>query len=159
MELTRIMDIIVSSTPADWHVMDIKKSAAKSHVYTAVYVPIASITIQWDRELNSKYKAPWTVRFEDSEAAAAMAEVFYNGALVFRDLYADVDGARCFLPIPIPRMVNGQPVFAVPIRRAVWIQLLDTLTRGATEFDDYFQQAGFSAVEEPWPVFSNWKPE
>ena len=59
-----------------------------------------SISIAWGITSNPDFKEEWANQFPDPSASSHMVDFFYNGSLVFRDIYVSVDGGRCSLPLP-----------------------------------------------------------
>lgn len=126
----------------------------KSHSDIAVYKPDISITIAWGLDCMETFKAEWVKKWYDSSASSSFVDVFYNNALVYRERYVTVDGARANLPIPRQKLdATKEKVMAltVPRGRRNFIRLLDSFGR-ISSFDEYFGDAGFTIVDdEPWP--------
>lgn len=77
----------------------------------------------WGLKVVEDFKEPWANKFPDAHASSAHVDVFYNNALVYRDIYVLGDGARCYLPLPKTRETPG----AVPEGYARFVRLLDLL--------------------------------
>lgn len=125
-----------------------------SHSNTAVYKPNLSITIAWGLDHSESFKEEWTENFTTPKASSSYLDFFYNNALVFRDVYVTVDGARCRLPVPKLELDGDRKRiigYTVPIRRYRIIRLLDSMEK-ISEFDSYFERAGFTITEDEWPV-------
>src|SRR5262245_27336140 len=138
MTLQEIIDRIVMSQPSDWHVMgghpsyhdrfDQVESGGQtwleleSHRTVAAFKPDASITMAWGLTVNENFQEPWANRFPDSQASSHFVDVFLNGALVYREMYVSVDGARCDLPLPLERH-GGR----VPLKYFAFIALVERL--------------------------------
>jgi hypothetical protein len=166
MTLQELIGRIVMSQPSDWHVMAGHPTyrdelmdnedgdgnhwiSIDSHHSTAAFIPDVSITLAWGLTVNEDFREPWANKFPDTHAASAYADVFYNGALVYRALYVLVDGARCLLPLPDQRLEPG----GVAEAYAQFVNLLDRLT-GHGEFAGYFERAGLARMPgRRWPEF------
>jgi len=72
--------------------------ASQSHV--AAFRKDVSITMAWGMQRSATFVETWATGFPDPNASSDWFDVFYNGALVYRDYYVVVDGARAFLPAP-----------------------------------------------------------
>src|SRR5680860_1730819 len=59
-----------------------------------------SISMAWGISSNPDFKEEWANKFSEHHASSGFVDFFHNGALVFRDIYVSVDGARCRLPLP-----------------------------------------------------------
>jgi hypothetical protein len=165
MTLQELIERIVMSQPGDWHVVaghptyrdELIENEGNgnhwisivSHHTTAAFRPDVSITMAWGLGENKDFREPWANKFPDPHAASAYADVFYNGALVYRTLYVLVDGGRCSLPLPDQRQEPG----GVAEAYAQFVHLLDRLTGGG-EFARYFEGAGLTRMPgRHWPEF------
>jgi hypothetical protein len=122
------------------------------HSMRAAYKPNLGITIAWGLDRTShrpnEFSEPWHQDFPDSGASAHFVDFFYNGDLVHREVYVDVDGGRANLPLPhrdFDSETGDRPTVT-----AYWItrwqyeffKTLDQLER-SSDFDSYLQRAGF----------------
>lgn len=180
MTLRELLNVVLESTPDDWHkitcwgassgpsyrdhpkffeVYEGQKDVlvTRSHPEVAVYIPDVSITMAWGLDSNPDFKEDWANKFPDPTASSHFVDLFYNDALVFRDLYVNVDGARCGLPLPsLKRDKDGKVVAReVPHDKYTFFNLLESIGGSVIEFDQYFRRAGFTLVEENWP---EWLP-
>ncbi len=168
MKLRDLMKIIVDSDPSHWHKIgcwgagsgpsfkdriefstgpgDHWNLETPSHSEVAVYKPDVSITMAWGFEANDDYVAEWTKKFSDEKARSFLVDVFYNNALVFREYLVSVDGARAYLPMP-----DGVDTLTVPVAYNSFVQLIESLSTRSSEYSGYFDRAGFTAVDTPWP--------
>jgi len=125
----------------------------KSHSNVATYKPDVSITIAWGLESLDNFREEWANKFPNPRASSSFIDIFYNGALVFRDIYVEVDGGRARLPLPTIKWDDKQKKITeltVPLRRYRLIGLVDSLDH-VSQYDSYFQQAGFKVVDTEWP--------
>jgi hypothetical protein len=116
-----------------------------SHATVAAYMPDLSITMAWGFPHNNDFHDDWLKRFADSKAHSEFFDIFYNNALVFRDIFVSVDGGRAYLPAPDPATMS------VPTDYVRMIELIDNLSRGRGDYSDYLRRAGMSLSNEPWP--------
>lgn len=124
-----------------------------SHSDIAVYKPNVSITLAYGLQCTDDFKGPWTKKFPNRDASSSYVDVFYNNALVFRDAYVNVDGARARLPLPTTKWDKQKTnikALTVPERLYRFIRLVDSMDH-LSDYDSYFQQAGFTIVDEEWP--------
>ena len=164
MRLDDLMDTILRSAPTDWHAIhgfptyrDTLSGASdgeghhwieiESHHSVATFIPDASITMAWGISVVDDFKEPWANKFPDQHASSALADVFYNGALVYRTFYILVDGAQCKLPLPDSREMPG----GVSESYGRFVHLLNRVD-GNDEFESYFERAGLARMPgRPWP--------
>jgi hypothetical protein len=119
-----------------------------SHSNVAAYIPNPSITLAYGLRWMENFSEPWTRLFPDPTASASFADIFFNGALVFRTEYVTVDGGRTMLPMPPSR---GK--LSIPRSQAQFIELLDRFGK-VSSFDEDFRRAGMSVSDEVWPRFN-----
>jgi hypothetical protein len=159
--LPALIDRIVMSQPSDWNVIGGRPSYSdefhqlqsgnrkwleiRSHYTVAAFMPDVSITLAWGLPVVDDFREPWANTFPNPHASSHFLDVFYNGALVFRALYVNVDGGRASLPLPL-KHYGG----AVPLRYSAFISLLDRLDR-SSQFPSYFERAGLKSVDAEWP--------
>lgn len=132
--------------PEFWELLDGAKNVFKmeSHTNVGSYKPDVSITIAWGLTYLDDFKEPWANKFPDPKASGCYLDIFYNSALIFRVPYVTVDCGRGKLPLP---NITG---LTVPERYNRIIRLLDSLDHNS-DYDSFFQRAGFSIVQEKWP--------
>jgi hypothetical protein len=160
MRLEQLMTQIIASDRSDWHrihcgghgngpsyrqeVIETSNGLeTRQHHMVAVYKADASITMALGLRVMEEYRPDWN-NFPDPNASLHAADIFFNGSLVHRTLYATVDGGRADLPLPTGNTLD------VPADYARLIRLVDALSSvgGSRE---YFQRAGFREVAELWP--------
>lgn len=74
-----------------------------AHEATAVYKPDPTITIAWGLTAMESFSAPWTKKFpahDPIDVWSCYLDIFYCGALVHREMYVELDGGRCSVPLP-----------------------------------------------------------
>jgi hypothetical protein len=168
MDLREVLNTISSSRPADWHHIACWGAfsgpsyrdhisfnevyggqpnvvTVESHSDVAIYIPDVDISIAWGIECNDNYREPWANQFPDPQASSGFVDVFYRNALVYRDVYVLVDGARTHLPSPRGR--DG--ALQVSDKRRRFFKLIDSIER-VSEFDRYFQDVNFAVVDVEW---------
>jgi hypothetical protein len=181
MKLDALMEQVITSSRDDWHKITCWGAntgpaykerltfyetwdtefhgvlEAESHANVAVYLPDASITMAFGLDQNDEFKEEWANKFPDPHASSSYVDIFYNNALVFRDVYVTVDGARAKLPLPKRRLDDAKKkivALEVPRRRHDFIRLVESLEGDVREFDRYFKDAGFVITDDSWPDFS-----
>jgi hypothetical protein len=175
MELEELLETIVTSDREDWHsipcwgadsgpsyrdlftfyeMWDGERGVlkAESHAYAAVYKPDVSITLAFGLRHVENFQEEWANQFPDPHASSSYVDVFYNNALVYRNLYVTVDGGRASLPL-VTRKFEQEKVVALEVPRSYhdFIRLISGLKGSSDMFEDYFARAGIKIVEEPWP--------
>ena len=107
------------------------------------------------RQSRWRGESPWStisrslgpISFQTSTLRQPSADVFYNGALVYRTFYILVDGAQCKLPLPDSREMPG----GVSESYGRFVHLLNRVD-GNNEFESYFERAGLARMPgRPWP--------
>jgi hypothetical protein len=121
--------------------------AIYSHSNVAAYKPDVSITMAWWLKQLDSFKEEWANKFPDSSASSHYLGIFYNDALIFRDVYVTVDGGRAKLPLRDRKWDEKKEIVAlnVPRCRRHLVRLVDSLEY-ASQFDRYFQEAGFTSL-------------
>jgi len=177
MNLTQLMSIVVASQKKDWnHIVcwgngggpsyrdhlrfyerDYKGTPdvlrVDAHPDVAVYLHDVSITLAFGLSWMNEFKEEWTEKFPDRHASSSYADVFYNGALVYRTQYVTVDGGRTNLPLP-PRRDEA----SVPKAYAQFIAMLDSFGK-VSSFYEAFRRAGMVLSDEMWPDFGQERAE
>ena len=169
MTLSELIDTIVSSSKEEWHSMACWGAMSGpsyrdklefyyhyegqpnvlhsvSHGMVASYKPDLSITLAWGLTANDDFKEPWANKFPDPKASSHYADIFFNNALVYRELYVVVDGGRAKLPIP-----EITKELLIPQKYSSFIKLLDNIDTYISDYDRYFAQAGFKTANLEWP--------
>jgi hypothetical protein len=147
MTLQEVIRLVLGSEVRDWHVLEVHSDKEDDHVYRAVFKPNPSISLCWGAG-HHDFEEEWTKKFIGREAATERAEVFFNGSIVFRETYVEVDAGKGILPMP---RISDQ---TVPEARLRFAGLLHDLSgKGGDEwrFGQYVQQAGLKQTGEPWP--------
>jgi hypothetical protein len=179
MRLNELMDKIIGSSRSDWHKITCWGANTgpsyhnaftfydtwqgnegvlqeDSHSNVAVYIPDVSITLAFGLRALADFKEEWANKFPDSHASSSYVDVFYNNALVFRDVYVTVDGGRANLPLPtrkFDKATKSVIALEVPEKRRAFIRLVQSLEGSVRDFDEYFGDAEFKTVNVPWPTF------
>lgn len=112
-----------------------------------------SISIAWGFPHEREFSEPWTSRFSDPRASSDFIDFFYNRTVVFRDIIVSVDGGRCYLPLPDGVPDSKSPdfiVYNVSKEEYSFLRILDSLGDKVSEFDRYFEKAGFNILNIPW---------
>jgi len=117
------------------------------HSSVSVYKPNISITIAAGLTINERFEEPWATGFPDRNASSHFIDVFFNNALVFRDMFISVDGGRACLPLP-----KSKTELFVPKNKVRFVRLIDYIDEGVSDFDSYFSRAGLIETDEEWPV-------
>jgi hypothetical protein len=141
--------------PEFWELIDGDTNVLKvnAHSNVAAYKLDVSITMAWGLKLLDNFKEEWANKFPDPSASSRYLDIFYNNALIFREVYVTVDCGRAKLPLPDRKWDEKKEKIValnVPTRRCRLIKLVDSLEY-ISQFDDYFKRAGFTVVDEDWP--------
>jgi hypothetical protein len=173
MKLNELLNIILDSSPEQWsriscwgygsgpsyrdkiEFYDIFNTdgnvlKVESHNDVCVFREDIDITFAFGIISNPNFIAQWANQFPDPSASSRIIDVFYRGALVFRDVYLSVDGGRCELPVPSYGN-NGELVVSKDYYN--FIKLLHRILNGSINdqnFDSYFSRTGIKIVEEKW---------
>jgi hypothetical protein len=173
MRLYPLLKRIIESSPSDWyklrrcgrgegtsykHRFRRKRTkdgqrilTCESHPSDAVFTRDIAITLAWGMDFGGSYPAPWVRRCPDPIAWTAFVDVFYHGSLVYRDIYAIVDGDRCYLPIP--RSTEDMRVAAA---YAAFIELLGRVSFGPSfapsEYTAYLRRTQLEVAPLLWPA-------
>ena len=114
---------------------------ADSHHSVAVYKPDLFLSLAWGLTQEPDWQEPWVKTFSDPHAKSAFVDVFYCGALVWRDVYVVVDDGRGYLPIPSDR----DDIQTVTFDEDRLMRLLNALD-GPSRYDDLMSIAGFRVM-------------
>ncbi len=128
-----------------------------SHTLRAAFKPDLSLNIAAGLrpEGDERLSFDWA-NFPDPKIRASLVDVFWNGALVYRDQVLTVDGGRAVLPWPHPigtsaldsvsstdwKMRHVQIGNMVTPFELALARLVHGFERGPREFDRYFSQSG-----------------
>ena len=170
MTLDQLLKTIIASSKDQWHAItcwgtgsgpsyrsqfemrdaadDSQKAlvTAGSHRVVASYKPDLSISVAFGLTSNSDFQEEWANIFHNPKASTHHADVFLNGALVYRDSYVLVDGGKAKLPMPKRRML-------VPKGYYYFVRLLDNLGGHASRYESYFNKSDLQVVDAAWPEF------
>jgi hypothetical protein len=158
---SELLSIVASSVEEDWNLIhsDIGSTyiykldfyngleeqknviIVDSHSTIAIYKNDLSITMAWGMKDDVPFTESYLESFSDKNAVRLYLDFFYNGVLVNRLPYIDVDGHRASLPIGLPS--NGK-FYVEKIKNDI-IKLVHNLDHGSAgyQYDDYFKRAGF----------------
>ena len=163
MTLQELIERIKMSSPGDWHKIggfpsyrdkftlhsnaDSRWVEVEPHDVVAVYKPDVSITMAWGLTVHADFQEPWANEFPDRRASSHYVDIFFNSALVFREMYVSVDGGRAYLPLP-----RRAEAHVIPADYARFVCLLNALSFHVSQWDRYFTQAKFTVIDSaPWP--------
>ena len=119
----------------------------EQHQEHASYKPNLSITMAWDRLDNDNFTAPFVKNNPDSNAEGKWVDIFYNDALVFRQLYVSVDGGR--MNLPIPTLNNGQ--WEVSQEHADFMYIINGVVGvSRPDYDSVLARNGIQVTSTPW---------
>jgi len=117
-----------------------------SHHTTAVYRPDIAITISFGMSWQKDFDEPWAKKCPDPHASGYYVDVYYYGALVYRDVYVTVDGGRAKLPIP-----KSRTELIVPQGYHQFIRLINSIQGPPSQYDEYFGRVGLQIGDGKWP--------
>lgn len=121
-----------------------------SHSDICVYKEDIDIAMAYGMTSNEDFNAKWANQFDDPSAHSNIIDIFYRGALVFREYYLVVDGGRCELPIP---SYGGNEELIISKDYCNFIKLFTKISNGLTNddnFDYYFKKTGINILETKW---------
>lgn len=164
MNLADYQKIIINSTKDDWTHITWKDGPATSLYDFTVSLTHEKITkVKWHEELISlrndlsvavawglvhqdKYYENWleNVHFSDTHVSSHYIDFFYNGQIVFRDLYLLVDGIRGLIPLP------DAGTLGVPEGKYKFFDLVSWFTLHSPEYENYFKRTGLQITEDNW---------
>ncbi|MCM3144394.1 hypothetical protein [Brevibacillus sp. MER 51] len=122
----------------------------ESHGMVASLKSDLSISIAWGLTDNDNYQSEWVRKFPDERASSSFVDFFYNGMLVFRDVYVSVDGGRCSIPQPNLKFNDSELVArTVPRQKYEFFALLNAF-ESTYDYHSYFDRTGIQIVDEPW---------
>jgi hypothetical protein len=153
--LTHIMSIVTASRNKDWNYISCgsyamrpsKRLRPEAHPEMAVFIQDVAISLGFGLPWMDDFQEPWVKKFPDRHASGSWADVFYNGALVFRTQYVTVDDGRTNLPLP-PAIDK----FDVPEDYVKFMRLIDNFGQ-MSSFDMDFRRAGMTVSDKAWPDF------
>jgi len=129
-----ILQLIGNSTPSDWNYYD---PEAKYYFKNDV-----QLTIDRQPAGDNQFPEAWAHRFPDQSAHAVNFTIAY-GATPIKDFWAvEVDGGRSYIPYPKSAAVLTINRWEYAVGKII------NIANGTYSFDDYFQRAGFSVVNE-----------
>lgn len=161
MNFPTYIETIARSAPGDWNVQngplylqpvytpETMPAKLTVHQFNMAYWPNLAITMAFGMICEEEIRHPWAMDFPDPKAQSHFVDFFYNSALVFRDVVVAVDGGQGILPLPNPGPTSP---YEVPRRRRDIARLLHQISSPARDFDEYFAQARFKAIDEVWPL-------
>lgn len=152
MELNQILNVLQQTYANEWH--EVHPVEMKGHDYRIVHKSDVALTVEWGTTVNNQYSDSWVEPFGDKKASSHVAEILYNGTVVYQQFYVSVDGGRCLLPLPKEhfkqRDVLAEPEveYLTVTKWAVdFVRLLDEIVQGPHgEYDSYLQKAGFRVL-------------
>lgn len=160
MDFAAYMDAIISADEGDWlcvsrpvFLQDCQEMSGPSghwievagHHTNYTLKSNLSISIAAGMPYRDDFAEAWTKVFPDTNARSHFIDLMWCGRPVHRLMGVSVEGGRATLPLPRPGTLE------VPKRAVTFFQLLDGVG-GGTVFIEYFKRAGFTTVDESWPV-------
>jgi hypothetical protein len=112
------------------------------HGMTAAYKQDVSVTLAWGLTSRAEFHADWAKVFPEKVASSCFADLFYNGALVHRQLYVVVDDGRSYLPLP--NQVGGTEVDRFDYDFVRLVDHLEILK--ISEYEGYFERSGLTVA-------------
>lgn len=100
---------------------------------------------------NSDFIEEWANNFPNRKATSGFVDFFFNGMLVFRDIYVAVDGGRCRLPLP-KQEINDKTLvverLTVSKRKSKFFSLLNG--GDGPGYSNYLERSGIQLIDTPW---------
>lgn len=139
----------LARVPRDYSGIEIESHTMRASLKSDLFIWIA-----WGYPSNPDFREPWANQFPDPQARSYIIDFFYNQVLVFRDIYVDVDGGRCYLPLPereFDSETNEIRRYTVARDKYTFFKMFDGFER-LSDFDQYFNQAKFDIVDASWII-------
>jgi len=175
MELRQLFTVCGTSSVDDWNVVhrptyatgfvEVENGPAsdrpgyelrpREHEARAAFKPDLAIGIAWGMytdaltgtgERRQIFQEEWATSFPDPEATQHFVDFFFEGAIVARERYVNVD-SRCDLPMP-KRKIEGEGADAKIVELSItpwqlnFFRVLNAL-QTAVDYDSYVRRAGF----------------
>lgn len=151
MTQSELLNIVRNSIVGDWDyikesptflgvVYDTEKS--DYHNNRAVYKLDISISLVWGLVCVEEFQEEWANNHPNPDASSYYLDIFYNGMLAYRTVYAAVDGHRSKMPLP-NREDNGKGIVTWWITRDEdqLFRLFNEI-QNSTNYDDYIRRCG-----------------
>lgn len=156
MRLEELMQIIRQSSNEDWNVIesntllsnvttdDNNVVYADYHTNRAAYKPNISIGLAWGLNHNADFHEQWANCHADPHASSHFLDVFYNGMLVERIIYVQIDGGRSYMPLPHREMNENYETIGCYITNEEYelFQLFNSIQSFDTQYDSYLRRSG-----------------
>jgi hypothetical protein len=137
MTIYELWETILGSGPEDWVHHELIPNRAK-HWFSAAYVPDISVGLQWGATCEKDFKEDWHSKFPDPKASSEWVDLLFNGHTVDRTALVNVDGGRCYLPLP--QGADRSTVIERDYRMARVVQSI--LYHNPADVDNHLKMAG-----------------
>jgi hypothetical protein len=153
MNFDHVLTIFRDTYAGEWHRVDTRPPLGENaHYLRIVYKPDVALAVEWGSTVNDTFAEDWTERFVAGPASSHLAEITYNGVVVYQQSYVLVDGGRCELPLPKKHFKEQDILerpeidhYSVTTWEVGFMRLLNELA-GNELFDDYLRRTGFQVV-------------
>lgn len=175
MNLKEFAELIYASSPRDWWTDacwgahsapsfraslavwtdgsdNFKGLEVESYSNVAALKTDLSVTLAWGFPCNKEFYEPWCENFSRKDASSDYMDFYYNGALVYRDIYVNVDGGRVMLPMPNTEFdpKTHQVTRMTILRRKVDFYRLANGLQANYDYGSYIERLGAEVVDGPW---------
>lgn len=165
LSLARYMEIVGGSAPEEWTMihrptlrhrftpmLDDKDRLIRQQIDEPLvafsYKPDIEISLLFGLIEEAAYNLPAGTPFAEENARTVLLDCFHCGQLVHRQTLLKIDRQRCVLPLPDDWLPTPTPI---PRRLHDLARLIHRLAGPFTDFDAYFQRAGLTIADKPWP--------
>jgi len=121
---------------------------ADQHMVSFVNRLDIAVTMSYGLVQKGNYIIEADLDIARENARSLILDCCSHGRLVHREIMLKADRQRCILPMPEDWSDKGRKIPSVKVKLA---RLIHTLAGPPTDFDTYFQNAGFEEVDAPWP--------
>jgi len=125
----------------------------KSHHGKATLRSNLDISFYWGLPWTDDFPESWaTKNFADKKASGSAMDFFYRGALIFRQYYVHLDGARYEMPLPNQDISGGKVLeYWIPRPKYDFFKTYNAML-SSSDFDFALQQTGIVVRDTPWTV-------
>jgi hypothetical protein len=154
MDFETYVGIVLASSRDDWITVErpigllvVGEQGPEAPNAVATYRRDLSIQMaEFNDPSNIPFREDWLKTFPDPIATRCRVHLLWNGSSIFSQSVLNVDGGRCFLPVPSPKTLE------VSEGLHTFVSLVDEVFGGSeSEYPRYFKQASLKVLPGEWP--------
>jgi hypothetical protein len=154
MDFETFVGIVLASSPDDWIVVEqpigllvAGDEGPEPPNSVATYRKDLSIQmVEFNDPSNRAFQEEWLKALADPEASRCWVHLLWNGHSIFRQFVLNVDGGRCFLPVP------NVTTLEVTGGLNTFVALVDEVFGGSQSvYAEYFRRARLTIIPGRWP--------